>query len=97
MTSERAVEDVRVGGSRIVLDPHSCFACGSLNAHGLHLVLHAGGGACWTEVTLDERFPRLSAVRVPKTDGGLYLGPLGTTVSIASATLRAAPVEPMSC
>ncbi|HEX5827470.1 MAG TPA: PaaI family thioesterase [Candidatus Limnocylindrales bacterium] len=56
MTSEPAVEDVRVGGSRIVLDPHSCFACGSLNAHGLHLVLHAGGGACWTEVTLDERF-----------------------------------------
>jgi uncharacterized protein (TIGR00369 family) len=56
LTSEPAVEDVRVGGSRIVLDPHGCFACGSLNAHGLHLLLHAGGGACWTEVTLDERF-----------------------------------------
>ena len=50
------LEDVRIGGSRIVLEPHNCFACGSLNIHGLHLELHAGGGRCWTELVLDRRF-----------------------------------------
>jgi uncharacterized protein (TIGR00369 family) len=48
--------DVRIGGSRIVLEPHNCFACGSLNTHGLHLELHAGNGRCWTELELDQRF-----------------------------------------
>ena len=48
--------DVRVGGSRIVLEPHNCFACGSLNTHGIQLELHAGGGRCWTELELDRRF-----------------------------------------
>ena len=48
--------DVRIGGSRIVLEPHNCFACGSLNTHGLHLELHAGNGRCWTELELDPRF-----------------------------------------
>jgi uncharacterized protein (TIGR00369 family) len=48
--------DVRIGGSRIVLEPHNCFACGSLNTHGLHLELHAGNGRCWTELELDRRF-----------------------------------------
>ena len=58
MTSEGAVtlEDVRIGGSRIVIEPHNCFACGSLNIHGLHLELHAGGDRCWTELELDRRF-----------------------------------------
>lgn len=50
------LEDVRVGGSRIVLEPHNCFACGSLNVHGLHLELHAGDDRCWTELVLDSRF-----------------------------------------
>ncbi len=50
------LEDVRIGGSRIVLEPHSCFACGSLNVHGLHLELHAGDDRCWTELELDGRF-----------------------------------------
>jgi uncharacterized protein (TIGR00369 family) len=45
-----------MGGRRIVLTPHNCFACGSLNVHGLHLVLHAGADRCWTELTLGERF-----------------------------------------
>ena len=48
--------DVRIGGSRIVLEPHNCFACGSLNTHGLQLELHAGNGRCWTELELDRRF-----------------------------------------
>lgn len=48
--------DIRVGGRRILLAPHNCFACGTLNVHGLQLVLHAGGDRCWTELTLDRRF-----------------------------------------
>lgn len=58
MTSDAtvALSDVRIGGRRIVLTPHNCFACGSLNVHGLHLDLHAGGDRCWTELTLGDRF-----------------------------------------
>ena len=60
MTSRPAVglaaPDVRVGGRRILLTPHNCFACGQLNVHGLQLDLHADGGECWAELTLPERF-----------------------------------------
>ena len=58
MTSEPVLTlpDVRIGGDRIVLAPHNCFACGTLNTHGLHLELHAGGDRCWTELALDRRF-----------------------------------------
>ena len=56
MTSERAVRDVRIGGRRIELAPHNCFACGALNVHGLHLELHAGDDRCWVELTLADRF-----------------------------------------
>jgi uncharacterized protein (TIGR00369 family) len=58
LTSDRAVtlDEVRIGGSRIVLEPHNCFACGSLNTHGIHLQLHAGEGRCWTDLVLDRRF-----------------------------------------
>jgi uncharacterized protein (TIGR00369 family) len=58
LTSEPSVmaPDVRVGGRRILLAPHNCFACGTLNVHGLRLVLHAGGDRCWTELSLDGRF-----------------------------------------
>lgn len=48
--------DVRIGGRRLLLTPHNCFACGQLNAHGLQLDLHARDGRCWTELTLPERF-----------------------------------------
>ena len=37
---------------RYAVSPHACFACGELNAHGLHLVLHVAGDTCWTELTL---------------------------------------------
>lgn len=47
---------MRIGGRRILVEPHNCFACGSLNVHGLHLDLHAGGDTCWTELELDRRF-----------------------------------------
>lgn len=56
MTSERAVRDVQVGGRRFELAPHNCFACGSLNVHGLQLELHAGDDQCWVELTLADRF-----------------------------------------
>lgn len=56
MTSEPLVSDVRIGGRLIRLEPHNCFACGTLNAHGLHLELHAADDRCWTELTLDKRF-----------------------------------------
>ena len=35
---------------------HNCFACGTLNANGLHLVLHLEPERSWTELTLDRRF-----------------------------------------
>jgi len=37
-------------------EPHNCFACGTLNEHGLRLELHLGERRSWTELTLDERF-----------------------------------------
>jgi acyl-coenzyme A thioesterase PaaI-like protein len=36
--------------------PHRCFACGSLNEHGIHLELHVGEDRCWTELALPDRF-----------------------------------------
>jgi len=43
-------------GSEFEFRPHNCFACGSLNAHGLQLVLHVEHARAWTELTLDRRF-----------------------------------------
>jgi uncharacterized protein (TIGR00369 family) len=48
--------DLRISGRLIEIEPHNCFACGSLNAHGLQLVLHADDDHCWTELTLALRF-----------------------------------------
>jgi acyl-coenzyme A thioesterase PaaI-like protein len=50
------VRNVRIGGAAIRLLPHNCFACGSLNTHGLHLELHTEGGRCWTDLTLSNAF-----------------------------------------
>jgi uncharacterized protein (TIGR00369 family) len=53
------------GGGRIVAEPgvrpfeiaeHHCFACGSLNEHGMQLVLHVERRRSWTELRLDRRF-----------------------------------------
>lgn len=38
------------------LSPHNCFACGTLNTHGLRMLLHVEPGRSWSEVTLDRRF-----------------------------------------
>jgi uncharacterized protein (TIGR00369 family) len=56
LTSEPAVRDVLIGGRRIELAPHNCFACGTLNTHGLQLELHAADDRCWVELELAERF-----------------------------------------
>ncbi len=47
MTSE-----VVTAAGRFEVSPHACFACGELNEHGLHLVLHVSGDTCWTELVL---------------------------------------------
>lgn len=51
----------------------------------------------YLKVTLDERFPRLSVVRVPKPDDGcLYLGPLSSTSAarqVAEAIELAVPIR----
>jgi uncharacterized protein (TIGR00369 family) len=57
LTSETlTLPGIRHPDGRIRIRPHGCFACGTLNAHGLQLQLHAEGGRCWTELALDERF-----------------------------------------
>jgi acyl-coenzyme A thioesterase PaaI-like protein len=44
------------GVPKFELSPHNCFACGTLNTHGLRLLLHVEPGRSWSAVTLDERF-----------------------------------------
>jgi acyl-coenzyme A thioesterase PaaI-like protein len=44
--------EVVTTAGRFEVAPHACFACGELNVHGLHLVLHVAEDACWTELTL---------------------------------------------
>jgi acyl-coenzyme A thioesterase PaaI-like protein len=41
---------------RFEIEPHSCFACGELNEHGLQLRMHLAERGSWTEVTLPQRF-----------------------------------------
>jgi uncharacterized protein (TIGR00369 family) len=55
LTSEAQVIDVP-GIPRFEIAPHHCFACGSLNAHGMHLDLHVERGRSWVELTYEQRF-----------------------------------------
>jgi len=48
--------EVVTTAGRFEVTPHACFACGELNAHGLHLALHVTGDVCWTELVLDPDF-----------------------------------------
>jgi len=48
--------EVATASGRFELLPHACFACGQLNTHGLHLVLHVAGDTCWTELSLRPDF-----------------------------------------
>jgi acyl-coenzyme A thioesterase PaaI-like protein len=43
-------------GIRFEFAAHNCFACGTLNANGLGLVLHLEPQRSWTELELDRRF-----------------------------------------
>jgi acyl-coenzyme A thioesterase PaaI-like protein len=45
---------IRVG--RFEFSPHNCFACGQLNAGGLHLEIHVDERHAWTDVTLSDHF-----------------------------------------
>ena len=47
---------MRAPGTTFEFSPHNCFACGTLNAHGLHLLLHVEQGRSWTELTLERAF-----------------------------------------
>ncbi len=42
--------------TRFEFAAHNCFACGTLNANGLGLILHVEPARCWTELQLDQRF-----------------------------------------
>jgi acyl-coenzyme A thioesterase PaaI-like protein len=57
LTSERSHADsVAAAAPRFELAPHNCFACGTLNEHGLHLELHVELRRSWCELALDRRF-----------------------------------------
>jgi acyl-coenzyme A thioesterase PaaI-like protein len=47
---------IATAGVQFEFTPHNCFACGTLNAHGLHLGLHLEHERSWTELELDRRF-----------------------------------------
>ncbi len=53
-----AAESVLAAAPRVTFEfePHNCFACGTLNAHGLQLSLHLEEARSWAELTLDRRF-----------------------------------------
>ncbi len=55
MTSDTRLIDVP-GVPRFEVGPHHCFACGTLNASGMGLVLHVEPGRCWTELAIERRF-----------------------------------------
>jgi len=55
LTSDARVIDVP-GVARFEISPHHCFACGTLNAHGMHLELHVERGRSWVELTYEQRF-----------------------------------------
>jgi acyl-coenzyme A thioesterase PaaI-like protein len=61
--TEAVDEPTRLSGARgpsgelaIEVEPHNCFACGSLNDGGLQLDLHVDGDRCWTDLVLADRF-----------------------------------------
>jgi acyl-coenzyme A thioesterase PaaI-like protein len=60
LTSETRSPDARVidvpGLPRFEIAPHHCFACGTLNANGIGLVLHIERGRSWVELALEPRF-----------------------------------------
>ena len=56
MTSEPAAPAAGVDGLPFEVDPHRCFACGTLNEHGLGLTLHVEPQRSWVELALEPQF-----------------------------------------
>jgi acyl-coenzyme A thioesterase PaaI-like protein len=60
LTSETRSPEARVidvpGLPRFEIAPHHCFACGTLNTHGIGLVLHVERGRSWAELVIEPRF-----------------------------------------
>ena len=57
MTSEAtATPVIRAPGTTFEFSPHNCFACGTLNTHGMQLEIHIEEGRSWTELRLERRF-----------------------------------------
>jgi acyl-coenzyme A thioesterase PaaI-like protein len=52
-TSARTIQ---TDGFRFEFAAHNCFACGTLNTHGLQLDLHLEPGRAWTDLSLQRRF-----------------------------------------
>jgi acyl-coenzyme A thioesterase PaaI-like protein len=47
---------IETADGRFEFTEHNCFACGTLNAGGLGLILHVEPGRSWCDVSLDSRF-----------------------------------------
>ena len=45
-----------LGDQAFELAPHNCFACGTLNEHGLGLQIHVERSRAWTELELEPQF-----------------------------------------
>jgi acyl-coenzyme A thioesterase PaaI-like protein len=56
LTSEARIAIQAPGTAPFEIGPHHCFACGTLNEHGLHLDLHLERRQSWVELALDDRF-----------------------------------------
>jgi acyl-coenzyme A thioesterase PaaI-like protein len=56
LTSEVARQAIETPDGWFEFAPHNCFACGTLNVHGIGIVHHVEPGRSWTELTLDRRF-----------------------------------------
>jgi acyl-coenzyme A thioesterase PaaI-like protein len=103
LTSEpRREQQAVVGLAGFQFEPHHCFACGELNEHGLHLVLHVAPEGAWTETSLANRFQGWDSV----AHGGIVTtlldevmawsvigrGTWGVTARISVAFRRPVPV-----
>lgn len=55
MTSDTRVIDV-AGVPRFQVAPHHCFACGTLNEHGMLLELHVAPKRAWSDLVFEDRF-----------------------------------------
>lgn len=55
-SAERGAPRRRDQDGAFEFEPHHCFACGELNEHGLHLVIHTDPDGSWIETTLAPAF-----------------------------------------